>query len=545
MQKLVRQAAAKCGRTRLIVEASPKFSSQSVGGVGRCQRELGKMIRTWKADVQLRTGVALLTESVVWPWLVRHAAWVLMRFRTKGNGKTQFEDAYGCKLVGGVLPFATAVLYREPFASHRCIAKGLRAHNGDLHWQRGLWLGRTSRSNEVLVGTPTGVVASRSVRLVPDLGKEAAAELIRAMIGIPWNTVRGRMGRPRAPIIGLAPGALMGETTAASGGSTDPQQSDGAEAGAEGAPAAQQAPDDSGASATSRSLSGTEEASEPKRHRSDGAASSSGAAGGTTRPRSPGDGDDVGSARSQRREEPMVTVESRPTRPRQESDGEPESQKRPRLTVAGINALWTNDAEAERPQRVSDEDRWYDTAPGNEGEGVTQAQWSETDRFIQYGVFVAVPRSAAHGKFISTKWVQTVKDDGSCRARFVAREFRSQGGPRTDTFAAASSQATNTIADHIAEANNWPRMIADVEAAYLHVPIQEAAHVQPPAVWLEAEAAAGRPIDVVWQLQKELYGKRVAGSAWFHWLSNELVKLGFALCGSAVDPLQCGAWWGR
>ena len=44
----------------------------------------------------------------VWPWLVRHAGWLLERFHVKGNKKTAFEDCFGKPYQGEVKKFAKA-----------------------------------------------------------------------------------------------------------------------------------------------------------------------------------------------------------------------------------------------------------------------------------------------------------------------------------------------------------------------------------------------------------------------------------------------------
>ena len=52
----------------------------------------------------------LVTPAMdMWPWLVRHAGWLLERDHVKGNKKTAFEDCFG-KLY--LMKFAKAALFR-------------------------------------------------------------------------------------------------------------------------------------------------------------------------------------------------------------------------------------------------------------------------------------------------------------------------------------------------------------------------------------------------------------------------------------------------
>ena len=48
----------------------------------------------------------------VWPWLVRHAGWLLERYHVKGNKKTPFEGCFGKPYQGEVMQFAEAALFR-------------------------------------------------------------------------------------------------------------------------------------------------------------------------------------------------------------------------------------------------------------------------------------------------------------------------------------------------------------------------------------------------------------------------------------------------
>ena len=63
----------------------------------------------------------------------------------------------------------------------------------DSEWREGIWLGHTEKSNEVLVGTPEGVVRTWAVTRRPD-EERWRSEKIESMRGTPSCPVPGRTG---------------------------------------------------------------------------------------------------------------------------------------------------------------------------------------------------------------------------------------------------------------------------------------------------------------------------------------------------------------
>ena len=113
-------------RPGLILEQAPRYSSQSLGGVGRYQRSLLEDVRTLKSEVEMAYGAEIASSSAVWPWLVRHAAWARARFANHAGGRTSFEQAFDMKYRGSVVPFGETVLYKEPAQSQGRLPQGRR-----------------------------------------------------------------------------------------------------------------------------------------------------------------------------------------------------------------------------------------------------------------------------------------------------------------------------------------------------------------------------------------------------------------------------------
>ena len=98
----------------------------------------------------------------VWPWLVRHAGWLLERYHVKANKKTALEDCFGKPYQGEVMKFAEAALFRVAVSPSGRIRDGIRQGRADARFFRGIWLGKTTESDEHLFATDTGVHTTRN-----------------------------------------------------------------------------------------------------------------------------------------------------------------------------------------------------------------------------------------------------------------------------------------------------------------------------------------------------------------------------------------------
>ena len=104
----------------------------------------------------------------VWPWLVRHAGWLLERYHVKANKKTAFEDRFGKPCQGEVMKFAETALFRVAVSPSGKIRDWIRQGRADARFVRGIWLGKTTESDEHLFATDTGVYTTTTVKRVPD-----------------------------------------------------------------------------------------------------------------------------------------------------------------------------------------------------------------------------------------------------------------------------------------------------------------------------------------------------------------------------------------
>ena len=143
----------------LSMRASPTYNSQSLGAAERYHQSLHAQARTLRLHVHNKYGTVLLSTHAVFPWLIRRASWLLSRYLVHSDGLTSYQRRWGRNFESGLCEFAETVQYRDT---------GKQTAKLTLVWELGLWLGRDTLANEVLVATPTGVKLVRSVRrLVP------------------------------------------------------------------------------------------------------------------------------------------------------------------------------------------------------------------------------------------------------------------------------------------------------------------------------------------------------------------------------------------
>ena len=86
---------ASADGSQLKVETAPRFSSQSIGAVGRAQDAVEGQIRCLRLELETRLSMEVTPVLDVWQWLVRHAGWLLERYHVKCNKKTAFEECCG------------------------------------------------------------------------------------------------------------------------------------------------------------------------------------------------------------------------------------------------------------------------------------------------------------------------------------------------------------------------------------------------------------------------------------------------------------------
>ena len=82
------------------------------------------------------------------------------------------------------MKFAKAALFRVAVSPSGKIRDGIRQGRADARFLRGVWLGKTTESDEHLFANETGVYTTRTVKRVPDT-EQRRADLVENLQGTP------------------------------------------------------------------------------------------------------------------------------------------------------------------------------------------------------------------------------------------------------------------------------------------------------------------------------------------------------------------------
>ena len=153
--------SVKSKRTeRTVIRSSPRRSHQSNGGVENHQKQLQGQVRTMLAAMQEHTQYRPSADNALMRWIVRHAAWLIPRFRGSEIQSPVYR-AMGGPYRGKLVEFGETVLAHLPEVGK---GSGNPAPKLADRWKSGVWLGKSDLTDEHLVRTDDGVVYARSVR---------------------------------------------------------------------------------------------------------------------------------------------------------------------------------------------------------------------------------------------------------------------------------------------------------------------------------------------------------------------------------------------
>eukprot|EP00435_Cladocopium_sp_Y103_P039764 s3333_g10.t1 len=171
-------AAAKQWNKEAQIQVAPRDSHASNGAVERAILEVSRQVRTVVNALEMRyPDFKVKPNSLIYPWAVRHAAWLLTRFLVKTDGKTGYERLRGRDYKGEITEFGEI--------SHFKLADDKK---GKLDAQSaiGVWLGKSLNSDEHYLGTESGIRRCRSLWRRPERLRWSRDKL-DSMKGVPWQ----------------------------------------------------------------------------------------------------------------------------------------------------------------------------------------------------------------------------------------------------------------------------------------------------------------------------------------------------------------------
>ena len=474
---------------------SPVGWKQAQGSVGNMQATLYAQIRTLTTDLKARyVDFGISVHDSLYPWIVRHAQWLINRYLQKADGLTAFEKRWNRKYHGSICNFGETIMFRVS-----------NAGKSQLSWHEGIWLGRDTESDMHFVADSSGVFKTRSIRRnIPS--QQAKLELLQSIKSTPWDP-SGSKRETDAFILPL---------------SKDEQQSQGAqEEDYEPSIAPEDQPEDFQdlpASGSDIALPQEGPSSRVRRHEEV----------------SPDD-DFV----SRPRLDPSVTLDRKHEHESEEAG--------PGSKVQRLSGVLQHAAEfrissvetkhgLEVPVSVNQDEKellltknlenpylWYETEFPKELE--VEGMRKEMKSMVNFDVFAEVPVTQLNqdqlSSAISSKWVKTRKPDGSVRCRLVCRGFDQVVDDPDQTFASTPSLTTLKLLLTLAVTFGWNVFTGDISTAFLHALITgEDIFIIPPSEFYPDQ-------NVVWKLKRALYGLKNSPRLWQDHFASVMKKLNF------------------
>ena len=164
----------------LSMRAAPTGQSQSQGSVGNVQRTLYGQLRTLFSQVQESTGLKLTSESPMFTWCVKHAQWLINRYLIGSDGKTAYSRRWSREYSGSLCMFGEWIDAKLPISNKVKIPKG------GSQWFSGVYLGKDTEADEVILGNASGVFKVRAVKRKPP-SQQWNAFGVTKMLSVPWQ----------------------------------------------------------------------------------------------------------------------------------------------------------------------------------------------------------------------------------------------------------------------------------------------------------------------------------------------------------------------
>ena len=141
---------------------SPAYDSRSAGRAGSGVRIVKEKVRTLVCFARELHGVTIGISRVSLPWCIRFAAQIISSSHRGTDGMTGYRRAYGrSRMPRRYVPWSEKVFYLE-------LSK--RKVQVEAKWHEWIFIGIKDESEIAVVGTPHGIVFSRSIRRAPKRG---------------------------------------------------------------------------------------------------------------------------------------------------------------------------------------------------------------------------------------------------------------------------------------------------------------------------------------------------------------------------------------
>ena len=171
--EVARRVQARRDKTTTLAQTSVG-GHQEIGAVERANGTVQAQLRAYFLDVQNRIQVRIIPGTQLFPWMLRHSVWTVVRYQSDQRTKqTPYERTKGCRYESALVPFGEVVMAKIADADM------MRAGKLDSAWVKAVWVGRVDTK---------GCIRSRVVRRIPDGNQPSYHSEVQ---GLPWDTLKG------------------------------------------------------------------------------------------------------------------------------------------------------------------------------------------------------------------------------------------------------------------------------------------------------------------------------------------------------------------
>ena len=490
----------------MSIRATPKDWKQAHGSIGRMQQTLYGQARTLRLQLQEHLGVEITSNDCIFPWIVKHAQFLLNRYLTHEDGQTSYFRRWKKDYQTGLCEFGETVLFKLP---------GKLREKADTAWFEGIWLGKDTEADESLVFGNGSMHKVRTVRrVVPS--KQWNRTLHKALNVTPWdpkgkNTTDTTFVLP--PTLNVSgrirePPGLERENTETVIEQTEHESHEPHE------------PDDYSPSIAEdmESLKSLPEGSTDVRFPE------------TERVRSP-------------------------KRPTEDDLSDEDTQETKRQTIgslfdvskltACVASVTVGDTEipVERNEDTEEikqelgltEPCLMHVDPEFTENEVKEGMMTEMTSMKGFDVFDEIPLEHCTqddiANAVDCRWVMCRKTPRKVRCRLVARGCFQEDMDTDDTFASTPTLVTLRVLLLLSLSRCWSMFTCDISTAFLHAPMLERLFMRPPVEFYPDN-------NCLWLLKRAMYGLKQAPALWQTHFAKTMMSLGFHRC--KTDPnLYC------
>ena len=487
---LLKMVATAMG-SNIAVRQAPAYTSQAQGSVERFHRTLAGQVRALKLQLETNYGIKLNSKHPIMPWLVKHAAYLLNRYSIHSDGNTSYYRRWGKEHKTPICEFGETILYMLPTAK--------QMPKMEARFYPAIWLGKDNSTNENILGISNKVVKARTIRrqIKPDKYNKQLMDIINSSPAMIPPTTPSIVVLPQ-------PAAAKQQTTT----STQTQQSP--------QPKAMVQPHATTPPALTDLPMATAPATQPARLPLPMPTQSK---------REVADEITQGSSPKQARTTERATAASRP-----------DTAQEPPTTRMRISQVTVTTKKGQKIEATSNEDEqeiqaekillepWVSNTEGLDKEQTTEGMKQEIKSMKEQGVYTEVHISQLtpeqRKKIIKSRWVLRQKGN-TVRARIVAKGYTEEINDNDDIFASTPIFCVLRMLLVLALCNNWMCLTGDISTAFLHAAAATAdLFMYPPAEFYNTFD------QIVWRLNKAIYGLRSSPKAWQNHLAEVMQQLG-------------------